>query len=81
MTTELTCVMIGLGYIGLPTAVTMARHDMRVVGVDINEAIVRAVNSGACPIAEAGLPEALATVVARSQAVLHNPGQQCDTSS
>ena len=64
MTTELTCVMIGLGYIGLPTAVTMARHEMRVVGVDINEAIVRAVNSGACPIAEAGLPEALATVVA-----------------
>ena len=56
--------VVGLGYIGLPTAVMLARHDMAVIGVDINETIVTRVNAGTCPIIEAGLPEALAKVVA-----------------
>ena len=55
-----TCVIVGLGYIGLPTAVVMARAGIEVVGVDINPQIVEAVNAGACPIEEPGLPEALA---------------------
>ncbi|KAA5602527.1 UDP-N-acetyl-D-mannosamine dehydrogenase [Blastochloris sulfoviridis] len=59
-----TCVIVGLGYIGLPTAVVAARAGIRVVGVDINPRIVAAVNAGACTIEEPGLPEALADLVA-----------------
>ncbi|MFN3492783.1 MAG: 3-hydroxyacyl-CoA dehydrogenase NAD-binding domain-containing protein, partial [Anaerolineales bacterium] len=33
--------VIGLGYIGLPTAVTFAKHGMEVLGVDINENVVK----------------------------------------
>jgi UDP-N-acetyl-D-mannosaminuronic acid dehydrogenase len=57
------CVIVGLGYIGLPTSVVVARAGIAVVGVDINPAIVEAVNQGRCPIAEPHLPEALATLV------------------
>ena len=46
MKPDLTCVVVGLGYIGLPTAVMLARHDMAVIGVDINETIVTRVNAG-----------------------------------
>jgi UDP-N-acetyl-D-mannosaminuronic acid dehydrogenase len=58
-----TCVIIGLGYIGLPTSVVIARSGIRVVGVDINTAIVEAVNAGRCPIKEPLLPDALSGLV------------------
>ncbi len=32
--------VLGLGYIGLPTASTFATHGIRVVGVDVNQGIV-----------------------------------------
>lgn len=63
MTANLTCVMVGLGYIGLPTAGVMARSGIKVIGVDINERVVKSINLGECPIVEAGLPELLASVV------------------
>ena len=59
-----TCVIIGLGYIGLPTSVVVARTGIRVVGVDINPRVVELVNAGRCPIEEPHLPEALAELVA-----------------
>ena len=31
---------VGLGYIGLPTAIIAARHGVDIVGVDINEKVV-----------------------------------------
>jgi UDP-N-acetyl-D-mannosaminuronic acid dehydrogenase len=57
------CVIVGLGYIGLPTAVVVARAGIDVLGVDINRAVVEAVNDGRCPIVEPLLPDALATLV------------------
>ncbi len=66
---ESTCVVIGLGYIGLPTAVVVARSGARVVGVDVNETLVADINAGRCPIAEPGLPEALAALVASGNIV------------
>ncbi len=60
-----TCVIVGLGYIGLPTAVMLARHGVQVHGVDVNESIVARVNDGVCTIVEPGLPELLADVVTR----------------
>ncbi|WP_439603103.1 UDP-N-acetyl-D-mannosamine dehydrogenase [Devosia sp.] len=61
--TDRTCVVVGLGYIGLPTAVVIARSGMQVVGVDVNAALVASINAGQCPIVEPGLPEALAALV------------------
>jgi UDP-N-acetyl-D-mannosaminuronic acid dehydrogenase len=36
--------VVGLGYIGLPTAVMFANHGKQVHGVDINEEIVNKIN-------------------------------------
>lgn len=58
-------VVIGLGYIGLPTSVVMARAGIRVTGVDINPVTVEAVNGGRCPIEEPHLPEVLADMVSK----------------
>lgn len=58
-----TCVIIGLGYIGLPTSVVVARAGIKVVGVDISPHVVELVNAGRCPIEEPHLPEALAELV------------------
>lgn len=48
-------VVIGLGYIGLPTAALIADAGAHVVGVDLREEVVRAVNAGHAPIEEADL--------------------------
>lgn len=53
--------VIGLGYIGLPTAVILANHGVRVIGVDTDERRVAAVNSGQLPFVEPDLAEHLAT--------------------
>ena len=44
--------IIGLGYVGLPTALAAARAGHRVIGIDVNRERVRAVNSGKSFIAE-----------------------------
>ena len=41
-----TVCVVGLGYIGLPTAATLASRGVDVVGVDINPRVVEAVNAG-----------------------------------
>lgn len=55
---------MGLGYIGLPTAITAAMHGHDVLGVDINPAIVEKTNAGELHIIEPGLGEKLREVVA-----------------
>ncbi|WP_295799695.1 UDP-N-acetyl-D-mannosamine dehydrogenase [uncultured Microbulbifer sp.] len=47
--------VIGLGYIGLPTAAILAASGAEVVGVDISERAVNAVNAGRIHIVEPGL--------------------------
>lgn len=54
-----TIAFIGLGYIGLPTAVVMANHGLKVTGVDINAANVERINRGEVTIVEPGLEEQL----------------------
>ncbi len=41
-----TVCVVGLGYIGLPTAATLASRGIEVVGVDVNPRVVAAVNAG-----------------------------------
>jgi UDP-N-acetyl-D-mannosaminuronic acid dehydrogenase len=45
-------VILGMGYVGLPAAILLARAGHQVVGVDINEEIVKSVNQGLLHIDE-----------------------------
>ncbi len=47
--------VLGLGYIGLPTASTFATHGIRVVGVDVNQRVVQTLQNGEIHIHEPGL--------------------------
>ncbi|WP_413531075.1 UDP-N-acetyl-D-mannosamine dehydrogenase [Rahnella inusitata] len=47
--------VIGLGYIGLPTAAAFASHQKKVIGVDINQHAVDTINRGAIHIVEPDL--------------------------
>ncbi len=49
--------VIGLGYIGLPTASTFAAHGIKVLGVDISPHIIETINKGEIHIHEPGLLE------------------------
>ena len=49
--------VIGLGYIGLPTALMMASHGVEVVGTDYNEELVATLNAGHTTFKEKGLDE------------------------
>lgn len=55
-------VVIGLGYIGLPTAVLLADSGLKVLGVDSNEQIVDSVNNARVPFEEPGLAGVLESV-------------------
>lgn len=55
---------MGLGYIGLPTAIIAARHDVEVLGVDINPKVVEMTNAGHLHIIEPGMEEMLREVLA-----------------
>ncbi len=49
--------VIGLGYIGLPTALMMASHGVEVVGTDYNKELVDTLNAGHTTFKEDGLDE------------------------
>jgi UDP-N-acetyl-D-mannosaminuronic acid dehydrogenase len=51
--------VIGLGYVGLPTAASLAAAGLEVIGVDVNPAVVESVSRGEAPLAE---PEVSAEV-------------------
>lgn len=49
--------VIGLGYIGLPTALMMASHGVEVIGTDYNRELVDTLNAGKTTFKEDGLDE------------------------
>ena len=49
--------VIGLGYIGLPTALMLASHSIEVVGTDYNKELVETLNAGHTTFKEDGLDE------------------------
>lgn len=64
-----TVCVVGLGYIGLPTAAILARQGIKVIGVDVKEESVTAINAGRVPFVE---PDLEAYVVAGvQQGLLH----------
>jgi UDP-N-acetyl-D-mannosaminuronic acid dehydrogenase len=68
-----TIVVIGTGYVGLPAALMWAKAGQKVVGVDINENVVRAINEGTMLLNERELhdllsdPAVQANLVARTK--------------
>ncbi|GAA5163930.1 UDP-N-acetyl-D-mannosamine dehydrogenase [Ornithinimicrobium tianjinense] len=58
-----TVAVIGLGYIGLPTAAILASHGQKVIGVDVNPVHVDAVNAGQVPFVEPELETHVAGAV------------------
>lgn len=55
--------VIGLGYIGLPTALMMASHGVEVIGTDYNKELVDTLNHGKTTFKEKGLDELFAAAV------------------
>lgn len=72
-----TCFM-GLGYIGLPTAVIAAMHGIEVIGVDINPSVVEMTNAGELHIIEPGLEEKLRQVVGSGALRASSVPEVCD---
>ncbi len=59
--------VIGLGYIGLPTAAILATNGLDVVGVDVNQKTVDAVNRGEVPFVEPDLGVHVAGAVSQGK--------------
>jgi UDP-N-acetyl-D-mannosaminuronic acid dehydrogenase len=56
--------VVGLGYIGLPTAAMFASHGVKVTGVDVNEDVCRTINNGGIHIEEPFLADIIKEQVA-----------------
>ena len=70
--------VIGLGYIGLPTAAIFADNNTDVVGVDINHNIVRSINQGKIHIEEPGLSEMVRRAVVSGKLVARTEPCEAD---
>ncbi|MGE7205504.1 UDP-N-acetyl-D-mannosamine dehydrogenase [Sphingomonas sp. NPDC019816] len=62
---EFSVTVMGLGYIGLPTAAVIARTGAMVTGVDVTPSVVETINSGRVHIEEVDLDGLVSGVVAR----------------
>ena len=60
-----TIAVVGLGYIGLPTAAAIATRGVNVIGVDVNVSTIDSVNRGEVPFVEPDLAVAVSGAVAR----------------
>jgi UDP-N-acetyl-D-mannosaminuronic acid dehydrogenase len=70
--------VVGLGYIGLPTAVMFANHGLQVHGVDINERAVELIRNKQLHIEENGLQERLNTAVDSGHFTASTSPQEAD---
>lgn len=71
------CVM-GLGYIGLPTASTFASKGVKVIGVDANPKVVESLQNGHVHIYEPGLRELVAESLKSGNLVICNQPEPAD---
>jgi nucleotide sugar dehydrogenase len=61
--------IVGLGYVGLPTAIFFAENDFDVIGVGIDPKKLDMINQGISPLGELGLDERLEKVVKKGKLV------------
>ena len=57
--------VVGLGFVGLPAAIMIARGGKQVIGVDIDDKLIRRLQAGECPINEAGVAAVFHDAVTR----------------
>ncbi|MBQ2163350.1 MAG: UDP-N-acetyl-D-mannosamine dehydrogenase [Muribaculaceae bacterium] len=69
---------MGLGYIGLPTAIIAAKSGIDIIGVDINSKVVEQTNAGPLHIVEPGLEKLLQEVVKSGKLIAATTPQECD---
>ncbi len=70
--------VIGLGYIGLPTAALLASNGYTVIGTDINGLAVETINQGKIHIVEPGLAEVVQSVVKLGRLKAYTSPQPAD---
>lgn len=70
--------VVGLGYIGLPTAAVIARTGARVVGIDVNPHVVETINRGEIHIEEANLDALVHQVVTSGHLAASLSAEPCD---
>jgi UDP-N-acetyl-D-mannosaminuronic acid dehydrogenase len=70
--------VIGLGYIGLPTAVMFANHGVKVHGVDINEHTIKLIGNKQLHIEEEGLEEKLISAVDSGNLTVSTTPEEAD---
>lgn len=70
--------VLGLGYIGLPTASTFATHGLRVVGVDVNPEVVNRLQNGDLHIYEPGLRTLVNAAVRSGNLIISQEPEHAD---
>jgi UDP-N-acetyl-D-mannosaminuronic acid dehydrogenase len=70
--------ILGLGYIGLPTAATFAAHGFKVHGVDVNPRVVETLRAGKIHIHEPGLQELVETAVQSGNLTVSSNPEEAD---
>lgn len=70
--------VLGMGYIGLPTAAMFATHGFHVTGVDVNAQTVDILNSGEIHIEEPGLKTVVQTAIQSGNLVVSQQPQPAD---
>ena len=73
-----TVCVIGLGYIGLPTAALLGNNGYHVAGVDVNQEIVSTINNGKIHIVEADLDASVKSAISSGQLKAFNKIQPSD---
>ena len=71
--------MMGMGYIGLPTAALIAQNKVKVLGVDINPKVVDTINKGEIHIIEPELDIAVAEAVSQGFLIADTKPSQAST--
>ncbi len=69
---------MGLGYIGLPTAIIAAKHGIQIHGVDVNPKVVEMTNAGKLHIVEPGMEQMLQEVVSAGMLHAATAPEVCD---
>lgn len=75
---ELKVAVLGLGYIGLPTAAVIARTGAQVLGIDVSQRVVDTVNAGKVHIEEIDLDGLVSGVIARGTLRAATQIEPCD---
>lgn len=70
--------ILGLGYIGLPTAAMFATHGKKIIGVDVNKKIISTIKNGDVHIEEPGLKEMVLKAIQFGDLSVHSTPKPAD---